>query len=79
MDTATDYKSRFEINFHERIHLKVRNDIQIQAMEVNIDSSDIAEEEQNFFMPDETPETEEGIWKKRNKQKQNSTRRKIEN
>ena len=44
MKTGADYLLRLEINPHDRIHLKIRNDIQTQAIELNIVSSDKAEE-----------------------------------
>ena len=40
--------------------LKIRNDITIRPIQVNLQSTDVADEEQLFFLPDETIETEEG-------------------
>ena len=57
--TAADFLSRIDLNPKERVDLKVRNDITIRPIQVNLQSTDVAEEEQFFFLPDETIETEE--------------------
>ena len=62
MNTAAGYLSRLEFNPHWRVHLKFQKDNKTQAIEVNIDSLVIVEDDQVFFMPHKTREFEE-IWK----------------
>ena len=52
MNTAADFLSRTEINPTEKLEMNLRNDIQTKAIEVNIQSSGIAEEEQIYVHPD---------------------------
>ena len=60
VNTAADFLSRLELKVTERIHLKIREDLQITHIEVTTSSSDVADEEQFFFTqadgPDETGE-----------------------
>ena len=49
MNTAADYLSRLEMDPNEKIILKIRGDIPTKAIEVNIESTGIAQEEQVFF------------------------------
>ena len=43
------------------MELKIRENITIRPIQVNLQSLDVADEEQLFFLPDETIETEEEI------------------
>ena len=60
-NTAADFLSRIDLNPKERVELKIRNDITIRPIQVNLQSTDAADEEKNFFLPDETIQTEEEI------------------
>ena len=53
MNTAADFLSRTEINPTEKLEMNLRNDIQTKAIEVNIQSSGIAEKEQIYHHPDD--------------------------
>ena len=53
MNTAADFLSRTEINPTEKLEMNLRNDLQTKAIEVNIQSSGIAEEEQIYVHPDD--------------------------
>ena len=58
--TAADFLSRSELKVTEKIHLKIREDVQTTPIEVSTSSSDVADEEQFFFrQPDSQNETEE--------------------
>ena len=57
-NTAADFLSRIDFNPKEKIELKIRNDNTIQPIQVNLQSTDVADEEQLFFLPEETIETE---------------------
>ena len=60
-NTAADFLSRIDLNPKKRVELKINNDITIQPIQVNLQSTDVADEKQFFFLPDETIETEEEI------------------
>ena len=60
-NTAADFLSRIDLNPKERDELTIRNDITIRPIQVNLQSTDVADEEQFFFLPDETIQTEEEI------------------
>ena len=60
-NTAADFLSRIDLNPKEKVELKIRNDITIQPIQVNLQSTDVADEEQLLFLPEETIETEEEI------------------
>ena len=51
MNTAADCLSRLEVKVTEKIKLKIREDIKTIPIEVHTSSSDIADEEQFFFTP----------------------------
>ena len=51
MITAADFLSRTEVNPVEKLEMSIRNDIQTKAIEVNIQSSGIVEEEQILHSP----------------------------
>ena len=62
VNTAADFFSRLELKVTEGIRLKIREDVQTTAIEVTTSSSDVADEEQFFFMhTDDRDETEEQI------------------
>ena len=49
VNTAADFVSRLELKVTEKIHLKIREDVQITPIEVSTSSSYVADEEQFFF------------------------------
>ena len=62
VSTAADFLSRLDLKVTEKIHLKIREDVQTTPIEVSTSSSDVADEEQFFFtQPDSPKETEEQI------------------
>ena len=69
MNTAAGFLSRLDLHPKDKVHLTIRDDIPttpIQVyLQVNIQSSDVAKEEQFFFMPDDDTETEEQIWERK--------------
>ena len=71
-NTAADFLSRIDLNPKERVELKIRNDITIRPIQVNLQSTDIADEEHLFFLPDETIETEEEILLQEEQARQNA-------
>ena len=71
-NTAADFLSRIDLNPREKVELKMRNDILIQPIQVNLQSTDVADEEQLFFFPEETIETEEEILLQKEQARQNA-------
>ena len=66
MNTAADFLSRLEMDPNEKIILKIREDIQIKPIEVNLESTGIAQEEPVFFDPtDQQETTEKELWKRK--------------
>ena len=64
MNTAADFLSRLEMDPNEKIILIIREDIPSKPIEVNIESTDIAQEKQVFFDPtDQQETTEKELWK----------------
>ena len=61
-NTAADFLSRLGLTPTEKIQLKLCNDIVTSPIEVNIQSTDVADEEQLFFLPDEEDESEQDIF-----------------
>ena len=62
VNTAADFFSRLELKVTEKIHLKIREDVQTTPLEVSTSSADVADEEQFFFtQPDSQDETEEQL------------------
>ena len=62
VNTAADFLSRLELKVTEKIHLKIREDVQTTPIEVSTSSSDVADEEQFFFtQTDSQDETEQQI------------------
>ena len=63
MNTAADFLSRLEMDPNEKIILKIREDIPTKPIEVNIESTGIAQEEQVFNDPaDQQETTEKELW-----------------
>ena len=63
MNTAANCLSRSEMDPDEKIILKIREDIPIKPIEVNIESTGIAQEEQVSFDPiDQKETTEKELW-----------------
>ena len=54
---AADFLPRIEFNQKEKIELKLREDITIRPIQVNMLSTEEADEEQLFFLPEQTIET----------------------
>ena len=62
-NTAADFLSRLEIDPNEKLILKIREDIPTKPIEVNIESTGIAQEETAFFDPtDQQETTEKELW-----------------
>ena len=49
VNTAADFYSRLELKLVEKIHFKIREDVQTTPLEVTTSSSDVADEDQSFF------------------------------
>ena len=64
MNTAAAFLSRAEINPTEKLEMNIRNDVTTQAIEVNIQSTGVAEEETLYILPEETP-TEQQLWEEK--------------
>ena len=71
-NTTADFLSRIDLNPKERVGLKIRDDVTIQPIQVNLQFTDVADEEQLFFLPDETIETEEEILLQEEQARQNA-------
>ena len=71
-NTATDFLSRIDLNPKERIELKLRDDITIRPIQINLQSTDVADEEQLFFLPEETIQTKEEILPQKEQARQNA-------
>ena len=69
-NTAADFLSRLELTPNEKVQLKLRDDILTSPIEVNLQSSDVADEEQLFFLPDEEEESEQEIFATKAQSKQ---------
>ena len=62
VNTAAEFLSRLELKVTEKIHLKIRQDVQITPFEMSTSSSDVADEKQFFFtQTDSQEETDEQI------------------
>ena len=72
-NTAADFLSRIDLNPKERIELKLRDDITIRPIQINLQSTDVADEEQLFFLLDETLLTEEEILLQKEQARQNAS------
>ena len=81
MNTAADFLSRTESNPTEKLEMTIRNDINTKAIEVNIQSSGIVEEEQIYILPDDELD-ENKLWEEKQNtrnQAQNETHNDPEN
>ena len=81
MNTAADFLSRTEVNPTEKLEMTIRNDIHTKAIEVNIQSTGIVEEEQIYILPDEEID-ENQLWEEKQNtrnQAQNETHNDPEN
>ena len=64
MNIAAEFLSRLEKDYNERLILKIREDIPTKPIEVNIQSTGIAQEEPVFFdSTDQQESTENELWK----------------
>ena len=63
MNTAADFLSRLEMDPNEKTNIKIKEDSPTEPIEVNLDSSGIAQEEPVFFDPtDQQETTEKELW-----------------
>ena len=60
-NTAADYLSRLEADPKDKLVMKIREDVQTQPIEINVQSAGVAQEEQIFYTNDDD-ETEEQFW-----------------
>ena len=66
MNTAADFLSRLEMDPNKKVILKIREDIPTKPIEVNIESTGIAQEKTVFFDPTDQQETTENeLWKRK--------------
>ena len=66
MNTAADFLSRLEMDPNEKIILKIREHIPTEPIEVNIESTGIAQEEPVFVdTTDQEQTTEKQLWKRK--------------
>ena len=63
INTAADFLSRTEVNPIEKLEMSIRNDIQTKAIEVNIQSSGIVEEQISILLDDESDENK--LWEEK--------------
>ena len=69
-NTATDFLSRLELTAKEKVQLKLKDDILTSPIEVHLQSSDVADEEQLFLLPDEEEKSEQEIFARKVQSKQ---------
>ena len=69
-NTAADFLSRLELTPKEKVQLKLRDDIITAPIEVILQSTDVADEEQLFFLPDEEEESEQETFARKTLSKQ---------
>ena len=73
VNTAAEFFSRLELKITQKIHLKIRKDIQTTPFEVSNSSSDVADEEQFFFtQPDKNGMSEEQTFERKEQSRQNA-------
>ena len=72
MNTAADFSSRLEMDYNEKIVLKIREDIPTKPIEVNIESTGIAQEESVFFDTTDQKESTEKELRKRKEEARNA-------
>ena len=76
VNSAADFLSRLELKVTEKMHLKIREEIQTTAIEVTTSSSDVADEEQFFFThADDSNESEEQTLERKERSRQNAKQR----
>ena len=68
--TAADFLPRLELAPKEKVQLKLPDDILTSPIEVNLQSSNVADEEELFFLPDEKEESEQEIFARKALSKQ---------
>ena len=71
MNTAANFLFRLDINPKNKVLLQIREDLQTTPIQVNIQSSDIQEEDQFYFLPEDDSETKEDIWERKQKATKN--------
>ena len=71
MNTAADFLFRLDLNPIHKVLLQIREDIQTTPIQVNIQSSDIHEEDKFYFLPADDTETEEDIWERQQNARKN--------
>ena len=59
LNTAADFFSRLELTPKEKVEFTIRDDICSLRIQTKMQSTNIAEEEQQFLLPDETIESDE--------------------
>ena len=64
MNTAADFLLRAESNPTEKLEMNIRNDVNTKAIEVNKQSTGVAEEELLYILPGESP-TEQQLWEEK--------------
>ena len=73
VNTAADFFSTFELKVTEKIHLKIREDMPTTPIEVTTSSSEVADEEQFFFMQTNgQDETEEQFLQREDQSRENA-------
>ena len=81
INAAADFLSRTKVDPTKKLEMAIRNDIHTKAIEVNIQSSGIVEEEQIYVLPDEEID-ENQLWEEKQNirsQAQTETHNKPEN
>ena len=74
VNTAADILSRLELKVTEKIHIKIREDVQTTPIEVTTSSSDVADEERFFFtLADGEDETEEQLLQRKKQSRKTAT------
>ena len=65
MNTAADFLTRLELDPNKKILFKIREDNPTKPIEVNVESTGIAQEETVFFDPTNQQETTAELWKRK--------------
>ena len=71
MNTAADFPSSLDVDPKENVLLRVMKVFQTTPKQVNIQSSDIHEEDQFCFLPEDDSETEEDNWERKQRAEKN--------
>ena len=66
-NTEADVLSKIDLNPKERVELKIRNDITIRLIQVKLQSTDVADEEQFFFLPEKSLKQKKKSYHTKNK------------